>query len=118
MGRLNTEFTHPRLSPAELADLLRDVSAGKNDHFSYDWDFYRKWFGYRPSDAPEHIEMSAIVVREIDVCSCVRAGGIPWNLAFAGEPQFWAGSDRWAIMVKARGYSFGVFLTAPGERLL
>lgn len=114
MGRhLNTEFTHDRLSLAELRDLRVEYATNKREHWGCDWDFYCRWFGCRPDDAMEHAEMNAIIEREIDVSETVLAGGIPWNLEFAGGPRYLAGSERWGVMLRGApgsGYSFGVWL--------
>jgi len=116
-ARLKLDFSHAPLNREELIDLLSGwVAASKP--FSYDWDFYKKWFGSRPYDAPEHIEMDAMVARTIDVSQTVLRGGIPWNLEFASDKiNHW--SNGRSVMLRAgpgSGYSFGVSLDRPGSR--
>lgn len=112
MRRLSLDFSHAPLARAELLD-LREGWKSACLPYSYDWPFYERWFGGRPSDAPEHMEMDAMVTRVIDVTETVLLGGIPWNLEFARAPEWLGGSGRWSIMLRGgpgSGYSYGVSL--------
>ncbi len=88
-------------------ELRADLVAEPNDP---DWRFYTKWFGRYPYDAPDHIEMDAMVERVLDVTETVLLGGIPWNLRFKGPPSR-DGGGNWSIMVIAsKSYAFGARL--------
>lgn len=71
-GKPEPEKILPRirqlLSQSDYLELAVDYISRNGDH---DWPFYKKWFGYRPSEADDHYHMDNEVearLREVVLC--------------------------------------------------